>query len=69
MVGCDRVSTPSWLLCGDDNKVGEIKLTPDYEPPPTREPTTWLLGQGWTRAKSISMFELPGPRAVARVDA
>ena len=42
---------------------------PDYEPPPTREPTTWLLGQGWTRATSISMFEVPGPRAIARVDA
>jgi len=42
---------------------------PDYEPPPTREPMTWLLGQGWTRAKSISMFELPGPHTLARVDA
>jgi putative transposase len=42
---------------------------PDYEAPPTSEPTTWLLGQGWTRAKSISMFEVPGPNPTRRVDA
>ena len=42
---------------------------PDYEPPPTREPRTWLLIAGWTKAKSISMFEVPGPHPVARIDA
>ncbi|HEX7702193.1 MAG TPA: hypothetical protein VF403_15755, partial [Kofleriaceae bacterium] len=42
---------------------------PEYEPPLVREPVTWLLARGWTRAKSISMFEVPGPRAGPRVDA
>jgi putative transposase len=42
---------------------------PEYEPPLVREPVTWLLGRGWTRAKSISMFEVPGPHAIPRVDA
>lgn len=36
-------------------------LPRDYEPPAVSDPRTWLLGQGWTRAKSISMFEVPGP--------
>lgn len=44
-------------------------LPRDYEPPEVSEPRTWLLGQGWTRARSISFFEVPGPRRDVRVDA
>src|SRR3569832_476096 len=44
-------------------------LPRDYEPLEVSAPRTWLLGVGWTRATSISMFEPPGPRKIARVDA
>ncbi len=44
-------------------------LPRDYEPMEVSRPQTWLLGVGWTRAQTISMFETPGPRKIARVDA
>ena len=44
-------------------------LPRDYEPLEVSAPRTWLLGVGWTRATSISMYETPGPRKIARVDA
>ena len=47
----------------------ERSLPRDYEPPEVSEPQTWLLNMGWTRAKSISMFETPGPRKIRRVNA
>ena len=47
----------------------ERSLPRDYEPPEVSTPRTWLLNMGWTRAKSISMFETPGPRKIRRVDA
>ena len=47
----------------------ERLLPRDYEPPEVSPPRTWLLNMGWTRAKSISMFETPGPRKIRRVDA
>jgi len=47
-----------------------LRVVPrDYEPLEVSAPRTWLLGVGWTRAPAISMFETPGPRKVARVDA
>ncbi|MEO6772766.1 MAG: transposase [Kofleriaceae bacterium] len=48
---------------------GERRLPRGYEPPEVSAPRTWLLGIGWTRATTISMFETPGPRKVRRVDA
>src|SRR5262249_34460536 len=35
----------------------------DYEPPPVSRPQTWLLAEGWRRAKPITAFEVPGPLA------
>jgi hypothetical protein len=40
-----------------------------YEPPRVSEPVTWLLRVGWTKAPPISLFEVPGPRNQAVVDA
>ena len=37
----------------------------DYEPPPVSRPQTWLLAEGWKRAKPIGAFEVPGPRQAA----
>jgi REP element-mobilizing transposase RayT len=37
----------------------------DYEPPPVSRPQTWLLAEGWKRAKPIGAFEVPGPRSKA----
>jgi hypothetical protein len=34
----------------------------DYEPPPVSRAETWLLAEGWKRAKPIGAFEVPGPR-------
>ena len=34
----------------------------DYEPPPVSQPQTWLLAQGWKRAKPIGSTEVPGSR-------
>ena len=48
---------------------GERSLPHEYEPPEVSAPRTWLLNAGWTKAKSISMFETPGPRKIRRVDA
>lgn len=45
----------------------DLALPRGYEPPPVSEPKTWLLAQGWRRAKPISVFEVPGLRlAIAR---
>ena len=35
-------------------------LPASYEPPPVGKPTTWLLAEGWKRARPIGMFEVPG---------
>ena len=40
-------------------------LPHDYEPPPVSRPETWLLAEGWKRAKPIGAFEVPGPRSKA----
>jgi REP element-mobilizing transposase RayT len=37
----------------------------DYEPPPVSRPQTWLLAEGWKRARPIGAFEVPGPRTKA----
>jgi putative transposase len=44
-------------------------LPRDYEPPEVSAPRTWYLRTGWTKATAISMFEMPGPRKISRVDA
>jgi putative transposase len=36
-----------------------------YGPPEVSEPTTWLARQGWTKARPISVFEVPAARARA----
>jgi putative transposase len=38
------------------------RLPRDYESAPTSAPRTWLLSAGWTKARPISCFEVPGPR-------
>ena len=45
--------------------VPDIPLPPRYERPPLRSASTWLLRDGWRRARgrAISMFDVPGPRA------
>jgi len=40
-----------------------------YEPPPVSEASTWLLRVGWMKAPPIGMFDTPGRRKVALVDA
>jgi hypothetical protein len=47
----------------------ELQVPPRYEPPLVSAPMTWLLRVGWTKARSISMFEIPGPRHHPLVDA
>jgi REP element-mobilizing transposase RayT len=34
----------------------------EYEPPDVSRPQTWLLAEGWKRAKPISSTEVPGAR-------
>jgi len=46
-----------------------LQVPPRYEPPSVSEATTWLLRVGWTKARSISMFEIPGPQNHPIVDA
>jgi hypothetical protein len=40
----------------------DVAMPPDYEPPSVSGPVTWLLRVGWTKSRSVSMFEIPGPR-------
>jgi REP element-mobilizing transposase RayT len=37
-----------------------IHIPPGYEPPTVSRPRTWLLAEGWKRARPISVFETPG---------
>lgn len=37
-----------------------IHIPPDYEPPTVSRPRTWLLAEGYKRARPISVFETPG---------
>jgi REP element-mobilizing transposase RayT len=39
-----------------------IHIPPDYEAPAVARPQTWLLAEGYKRAKPISVYETPGPR-------
>ena len=45
------------------------ELPKDYEPPPVSHARTWLINEGWKRAKPIGMLEVPGPRKIVSVDA
>ncbi len=36
------------------------QVPPSYEPPPVAEAQTWLLRQGYLRARPISVYEVPG---------
>jgi REP element-mobilizing transposase RayT len=47
----------------------DVQMPPNYEPPLVSGPATWLLRVGWMKARSISMFEIPGPRHHPIVDA
>lgn len=53
----------------DALRAGAGVLPKDYEPPPMSDPRTWLLNEGWKRAKPIGMREIPGPRKILAVDA
>jgi len=37
----------------------DVELPTGYQPLPVSRPRTWLLANGWTRAGSISLFEVP----------
>jgi hypothetical protein len=37
-------------------------IPPDLELLPCTSPRTWLLAEGWKKAKPMSLYEVPGPR-------
>jgi len=44
-------------------------LPDGYEPPLVAQPESWLLRVGWSKARPIGMFEVPGPDGHAIADA
>jgi REP element-mobilizing transposase RayT len=46
-------------------RANPIVLPRDYEPPLLSKAGSWLLRAGWQKAKSVGMFDRPGPRTVA----
>ena len=57
----DPYSSAVWFA-GFAERTQPIAIPPDYEPPRVATPRTWLLLEGYKRAKPISVFEVPGPR-------
>jgi hypothetical protein len=46
----------------------DLALPATYEPPAVSEPSTWLMRVGWTKARPIGMFDVPGPHEVSIVE-
>ena len=61
----DPYSSAIWFEGWRERTVAELHVPAGYEPPPRATPTTWLLSQGWRRARPISVYEVPGSRFTA----
>jgi REP element-mobilizing transposase RayT len=59
----DAFSSALWFPGWKERTTSVLHAPPDYDAPPHVLPQTWLLGEGWKRArKPISVYEVPrGP--------
>jgi hypothetical protein len=56
----DPFSSAIWFVGWKERSTPEVHIPPGYDPPLRVEPRTWLLREGWKRAKPISCWEVPG---------
>jgi hypothetical protein len=45
-----------------ERTVDELAIPDGYDPPRVCRARTWLLAEGWKRARPISVWEVPGAR-------
>jgi hypothetical protein len=57
----DPFSSAIWFA-GVRERSQPIAIPSDYDPPRIAAPQTWLLREGYKRARPISVLEVPGPR-------
>jgi|SRR5436853_2195278 len=62
----DAFSSAIWFPGWKERTTAIVHVPRGYDPPPHVLPQTWLLNEGWKRAKPISCFEIPGIAADAR---
>src|SRR5262249_26887441 len=62
----DPYSSGIWFPGWRERTVAEIHIPHGYDPPRVCRPRTWLLAEGYKRARPISVWEMPGTPARAR---
>ncbi|MGE5185900.1 MAG: transposase [Acidobacteriota bacterium] len=55
----DPFSSAVWFA-GFRERTQAIAIPPDYEPPRVAAAQSWLLREGWKRARPISVYAVPG---------